>query len=239
MRTPRRYGTVLGLGILVGLPGCLRTAPITARARDFSAKAAPTLVEERGVYELVEATHARRVNLDRIASYDTTSILAPAPATLFAGEADMKARKQVLELLRHYVEALAAVSANERAEKSAAKDKDDKAQGASGVAAEVKKNLPALSSKQKAIVSDADVSAAATAIDVIGALVIEHKRARELPEILAAADGPVKTLCELLRKDIGDPQMGGLRYVLRTDFEALESSEDAAIRNHPEGYSYP
>ncbi len=222
-----------GIFLLLALTGC--ALPVVQRVGEFSSKAAPTIVDERGVYELVEATHARRLRIERIANYETTSMLAPVPETRFGGEADIRARVQVLDLLQAYIDGLADVSGN------GARDKVDKASRSAAIqiGTSIKNDLPALTRSSTSPVTDTEVSAAGRAIDGLGTLLLERRRSRELPAILEQGDGPVSTLCELLRKDLGDPQTSGLRHMLRTDFEAIETAEDAAIRDHPKAYSYP
>jgi hypothetical protein len=275
--------------VAVGLSGCYGT--IARRTGEFSQKAAPALVETRGVYTLVESTHARRKRAEAIAAYDTTAFNAVDLAGQFGSDADLKARTAVIELLQRYLDALAEVSGDKalagmdspsedagKAVTSLAK-KDlpalvasaDKARagasagtgsvGTSGAASAGSGTTPSTSSgptnsgsatttatttsgsasskTNTASASGSTDSGPALAIDAIGHVIVERKRAKALPGILAAADGPVKTLCELLRADIGDPHTGGLRYVLRMDYEGLETAEDAAIRDHPKDYSYP
>jgi hypothetical protein len=227
-------------------------------------KAAPALVEARGVYSLVEAVHARRRREEAIAEYDTTAFDKVRLGARFGSERDLKARTAVIELLQKYVVALGEES-GEKPLKDLDKPSEDAAKALTSIA---KNDLPGLVDSAAAVPAatttitqgnvsttittsatpaNAVVSAAASvsagdatkAIDAIGRVLVERRRARELPGILESAEEPVKTLCDLLRRDIGDPETGGLRYVLRVDYEGLESAEDGAIRQHLGEYRYP
>ncbi len=244
------------------LTGCYGT--IAKRTEDFSVKAAPALVQARGVYTLVEATHARRKREEAIASYDSTAFDKVKLEARFGSERDLKARTAVIDLLQKYVVALGDESGGKPISDVDAPSKD----AARALTTVAKNNLHALvtaaaatpsasatgtatsptasttttSTTTNPILSGvASVSAddATRAVDVIGRLLIERKRAKALPGILESAEAPVRTLCDLLRRDIGDPETGGLRFVLRTDYEGIESAEDAAIRDHPQDYRYP
>jgi hypothetical protein len=231
-------------------------------------------VETRGVYTLVEATHARRRRVEAIARYDSESFM-DARARLKAGSEfgtpeDQAARIAVVNLLQGYLDALAEVSGDKAMTGAEASSAD----AGKSLTTLAKKDLPALmsgppkaagttttttispggtistttttagsaagaASSAGSAGSSASGGDAALAIDAIGHVIAERKRAKALPGILESAEGPVQTLCELLRSDIGAPEPGVLRVVLQTDYEALESAEDAAIRDHPKDYSYP
>ena len=261
--------TVLaGAATVASLTGCYGT--IARRTEDFSVKAAPALVEARGVYSLVEATHARRKREEAIALYDTTAFDKVKLEARFGSERDLKARTAVIDLLQKYVVALGDESGGKPLSTVDAPSKD----AATALTAVAKKDLsmllesstPAPSTAATASTTGATaapptttttttttteanpiVSGAASvgaddatkAIDAIGRVLVERERARALPRILENAEAPVRTLCDLLRRDIGDPQTSGLRYLLRIDYEGIETAEDAAIRDHPADYRYP
>jgi hypothetical protein len=255
----RGPASLAALLLVAPLTGCYGT--IAKRTEDFSVKAAPALVETRGVYSLVEATHARRKREDAIASYDSKAFDTVKLEARFGSERDLKARTAILDLLQKYLVALGDESGGKPLADVDAPSKD----AAKAITTLAKNDLPALVSAPTAApsatatvsttggvtttttttttaatetnpivsgVTSVSAGDAAEAIDVIGRVLIERKRAKALPGILESAEVPVRTLCDLLRRDIGDPQTGGLRYVLRTDYEGIETAEDAAIRDH-------
>ncbi len=218
---------------LVLLPGC--TAPVVKRAVEFSAAAAPALTETREAYARVQSVHGDTVLAQRIDVFDSTSILKTPPPAGFGSAADLQVRADVLNLLGSYVSTLAEVSGEKP---GAALDAGSSAAaGALGKLATA--SLPLIAASSTASVSDSETSSAAKAIDTLSHIAMERKRGRALPGILAQADGPVQTLCALLAKDFGSPGIGGLRDLVQVDYRNRLAHEDAAIRDHKDGYSYP
>ncbi len=264
--SPRLFAVLAPLSFCAALTGCYGT--IAKRTADFSDKAAPALVETRAAYALVETTHARRGRVNAIAAYETTSFDQVALHASFGRPPDLQARMDVLDLLHRYIQSLADVSGDQAfsgidaASKDAAEATTAIAMrdlpalvGATSTSTETVSTssatpgssaAPKVSVTQEKITtpvlargSAGDSGPAALAIAALGRVIVERKRARALPGILESADPAVTTLCELLRRDFGDPETSGLRKVLRIDYEGIETAEDAAIRDHPDGYSYP
>lgn len=237
MQRGRKLAACLFVFFTFAAAGC--TAPVVTRTTGFAKAAAPALVETGDAYALVQTVHAGTVMAERVAAWDTTSIRKPPPSGAFGTPEDLKVRSDVLKLLGTYVTLLAEVSGDTQAK---AADTASKA-SAAALGQLATDGLPLLANGSTATVSPSDTtsdtSGAATAIDALSRMVMERHRRRALPGILRQADGPVQTLCSLLERDFGASPATGLRHVVRTDYEAWLGEEDAAIRDHLSGYSYP
>ena len=218
---------------ILTITGC--TAPLVKHVAAFSTAAAPALTEMSNAYAAVQTVHAGAVLAQRVDSFDRTSLLKPAPPGTFGAPEDLKVRQEVLALLANYVNTLAEVSGIKAA---TAADANSRA-GATALSKLANDGLPQLTTSTSATTSASDTSGAAKAIDALSRIAMERHRRRALPGILRKSDGPVQTICALIEKDFGDPETGGLRKVVRTDYGDWLAHEDAAIRDHPNGYTYP
>jgi hypothetical protein len=109
---------------------------------------------------------------------------------------DLQVRLDVLTALQQYASTLSEVSSDSKLQEF---DANTKALGTA---------LQKITSEQpfKDLVSKAsfDANIATTAVNAIGRWFIEKKRQKELPQLIAQMQEPVKRVAELLKADIGD-----------------------------------
>jgi len=213
----RSLRTALALVLCTLLGGCA-LSPLAKRTASFSATAAAAATDSANAYQVVEDRYYQAQVSALVISFDETGFDRTAIKPFMAPK-DMQARTDILNGLQGYAELLAEVSGDQPM-----RDVDTQSK--------------ALSSSLKALSADdlnswappGDIDLAVKALNVLAKVLMEHKRSRELPEILGQMREPIQTICELLQKDIGDPKNSGLRNQLSNSYADIIRKQQQYIR---------
>jgi len=193
------------------LAGCT-LSPLSQRATTFSTAACSTILQVRNGYQVVEQSYFDAQAAHLVATFDKQGF-DPSKIQPFMRPADMKVRNQLLAGLQQYATLLAEVSGDEPIDEL---DKQSQALGTQLQALSTDANLTALAKN-----TTVDAGLVATAVDALGRVLIERKRAKELPAVLERMQKPIDQICRLLEEDIGDPEKSGLRNQLSNDYDEL------------------
>jgi hypothetical protein len=219
MERRRLIGWCSAVCVLTTVSGCT-LSPLGKRATAFSTAASATTLQVKNGYQVVEQSYYD-VQVDNLVKVFDTQGFETKNVQPFLTAEDMKARTQLLTGLQQYATLLAAVSGNEAV---TALDKQSESVG---------KDLASLSKDSgfKSIAKNSTIEGgvAAAAVDALGRELMARKTAKELPAILDEMQKPIDQICQLLEEDIGDPQSGGLRNQLKTDYDQLIADQRAFI----------
>ena len=218
------YKVVALIG-LASFSGC-SISPMSKRTAAFSTAAVATTQKTTQAYQLVEKSYHDSQVAALVDGFDQDGF-HPEQMQPFISAGDMKVRTVVLEGLTKYAETLALVSS------------DQPMTTLDTQAAAFGKSLQALSKNgeikplaKSANISDTELNVVTTAVDALGRALIENRRRKELPEILRQMKEPVNQICELLEKDIGDPEKSGLRNELKNNYQTLVRKQEQFIRHN-------
>ncbi len=202
---------VAALVLLSFLSGC-SLSPLAKRTADFSSAAAATSIDTASAYQIVERAHYDTEVATLVANYDTDGF-HPEKIKPFLKPEDQETRTRILNGLTQYAETLAEVSGDQPLA-----DVDKQAAVLGNSLKDLSKS-GALAPLAKS--ADTELNIAAAALDALGRALIEHRRDRKLPDILKQMKDPIQQICDLLWKDIGDPEKSGLRNQLKNDYATL------------------
>jgi hypothetical protein len=220
----RLLRAALAVHLCLLLSGCA-LSPLARRTASFSSAAAAASNDSANAYQVVEGAYYRAQVSALVVAFDKTGFDRTAIQP-FMPEADMQARTDILNALHSYAELLAQVSGNQPIE-----DLDKQTQV-------LATSLNGLSKDQlSSWVSPQQVDLAVTALNALGRVLIERKRKRELPGILAEMKGPIENICDLLEKDIGDREHSGLRNQLSNSYSQLIRKQQQYIRDNEKSMS--
>lgn len=212
-----RCGAAFFLLLLVN--GC-SISPLSQRATAFSSAATATTLKVQSAYQLVEQSYADAQMASLVNNFDTKGFNA-SQIHSFMPSAAMQARTQMIAGLQQYATLLAEVSGNQPV---TTLDKQSEAVGNSLQKLSTSTGLNSVAKN-----ANTEIGIASTAVDALGRMLIEHKIAKNLPEILAQMQKPVDEICLLLEDDIGTPEGGGLRNQLKVDYDSLLAEQRTYI----------
>jgi hypothetical protein len=204
-------------GCLLGFCGCA-FSPLAKRSGTFGNAASKVVRDASGAYDTVQrATYDANVSslvldFDR-SGFDRNKIKPFIPAR------DLQVRRQLLQGLQQYADDLADASSDH-----AFASVDEQSQALS-------KELTNLSSNAdlKRIApwaNETEAKGLATAVDTLAKVLVERKRRKELPGIIAKMQPVLEQICRLIDEDIGEkPIQGqaghGLRGQLWIEYDDL------------------
>ena len=210
-------------GLLATFSGCASPslAPLPSRTAAFSTAATAAAIRTTNAYQLINQVHADAQMATLVAQYDRTPFDA-GKITQFLPEKDLAVRTEVLNGIMQYATLLAEVSGDQPIS-------DLEAQAvATGIALQ---NLQQDDFKGFKI-NDTDRTLAVNAVTAIGGVLIQHARARALPEILDKMNQPIQQICNILVNDIGVVGKAGLADALHTDYGTQIAAEQNFITDN-------
>ena len=212
-----RCGATLSLVLLIS--GC-GIAPLSRRATAFSTAATAVALKMQNAYQRIDQSYTDAQMASLVNTFDTQGF-NPSRIHPFMPEAAMQARTQMIAGLQQYATLLAEVSGNQPV---TALDTQSEALGKSLQTLSTSTGIGTLATN-----AHQDAALASTAVDALGRILIRHKTAKELPEILTRMQKPVDVICQLLQDDIGTPEGSGLRNQLKLDYDSLIAEQRTYI----------
>ena len=210
---------------LIGLAsfnGC-SVSPMSKRTAAFSTAAVATTQKTTKAYELVEGSYHDSQVAALVDAYEQDGF-HPEKIQPFLSAEDMKVRTRVLEGLTKYAETLAEISSDQPL-----KTLDVQAAAFGKSLQTLSRNGEIKPLAKSAHISDTELNIVTTAVDALGRALIENRRRKDLPEVLQQMKEPVNQICELLEKDIGDPEKSGLRNELKNNYQTLIRKQEQFI----------
>jgi hypothetical protein len=217
----------------IALCGCL-SSPLAKRSASFGNAASLVIRDSSTAYDAVERTTYNANVSSLVLDFDDSGFdrnkIKP-----FLSPNDLEARQVVLRGLQSYSEDLAQVAGDQA---FAPLDAQAKALSQQIVTltsnGELKKFAPN--------VSEDEAKGLATAADTLAKVLIERKRKRELPKIIAKMQPVLERLCNLLDQDLGaKPTNGkgghGLRDQLWNEYDTLIDNQTDYIQNNKDRLS--
>jgi hypothetical protein len=211
-----RLGAFLSL-LLFG--GC-SISPLTQRTTAFSTAAIAAALNVQNAYQLIEQSYRDAQTARLVNNFDTKGFNRSDIQSFMPSQA-MQARMQLVSGLQQYATLLAEVSGDEPV---TALDQQSEALGKSLQELSNDAGLAPITKN-----ANTDTGIASAAVDALGRMLIEHKTAKELPEILTRMQKPVDEICQLLEDDIGSPEGSGLRNQLKVNYDALIAEQRTYI----------
>jgi hypothetical protein len=150
----------------------------------------------------------------------------------FIPEHDLEIRQQVLQGLQKYSDDLA-----DTASDHAFASVDDQSQALSRELTALGTNAYLKNIAPNVTVNDSEAKGLATAIDTLARVLIERKRRKELPKIIAKMQPVLEQICHLLDEDIGNKPVNGqggngLRGQLWDEYDTMIVNQIVYIRNN-------
>jgi hypothetical protein len=217
---------ILGVAWLVLTAAC-SVSLISRKVAVFSPTAVTVAQQVSNAFETVERSYYDTQASSLVLNYDTQGFHLEAIKPFLAGE-DLKVRQTLIQSLQIYAQTLADVAGNKPIETL-----EDQARSfgnsLSGLAQNdtLKKFAPAI--------SDDKLNIATTAVATLGRWLIDRKRSKELPKIIADMSKPIAQIADLLIEDIGmAPDANGhggrgLRNQLWIQYDKLLENQDGFI----------
>lgn len=223
------YEVVALIG-LASLTGC-SISPMSKRTAAFSTAAVATTQKTTKAYQLVEQSYHDSQVAAMVDAYEQDGF-HPEQIQPFISTEDMKVRTRVLEGLTKYAETLAEISGDQ-----SLKTMDVQAAAFGKSLQTLSKNDELKPLAKSAHISATELNIATTAVDALGRALIENRRRKDLPEVLRQMKEPVNQICELLEKDIGDPEKSGLRNELKNNYQTLIRKQQQFIDHNKQQMS--
>ena len=211
---------VASMALAVVLSGCA-LSPLAARSAAFSTAATAAATQTENAYQLVNQTYADAQMATLVATYDTTAFDADQ-FTPFLPAKDLAVRTQGLDSLKPNATLLAEVSGNQPVS-------DLETQASAAGSALVKLQQDDFKGFK---ITTTEQNLAVTAVTAIGNVLIEHDRARQLPQILEKMNKPIQDICAILESDIGTVGKPGLASELHLDYDNQIAAQQKFIRDH-------
>ncbi len=219
---PQRFTRFLALLLpAVLLTGC-SLSPLARDSARFGSTASLVLRSSSDAYDTVERVTYQQQVSTLVLDFDRKGFHRETIKPFLPPE-DLAARQTVLAGLQSYADSLVSVSSD-----ATFAPVDSAAQALSG-------HLQTLGSSavlQRIAPGDHSTAAmgAATAVDLLGKILIDRKRRRDLPHILHEMQPVLDTLCPLLQQDIGAPPHSpggghGLRDQLWNQYDNLIANQ--------------
>jgi hypothetical protein len=209
----------LALGILA-LNGCA-LSPLASRTASFSTAANKTIAQTSNAYDAVNQIYFDAEAETLVATFDTAGF-HPDKIKPFIPAKDLEVRTKVLMSLKQYADLLAEIAGDKPIA-----DMETKAKAVSdsvkGLQADDLNGLK---------ITDTEREAGVTALATLGAVLIEHQRARALPGILAKANPPIQTICAIFEKDIGTATTPGLINELKNSYSQIIDAREKFIQDN-------
>src|SRR6266536_52662 len=210
---------------LASLTGC-SISPMSKRTAAFSTAAVATTQKTTKAYQLVEQSYHDAQVAALVVGYDQDGF-HPDRIQPFISTEDMKVRTRVLEGLTTYAETLAEISSDQPL-----KTLDTQAAAFGKSLQTISRNGEIKPLAKSAHISDTELNIVTTAVDALGRALIENRRRKDLPQVLRQMKEPVNQICELLEKDIGDPEKSGLRNELKNNYQKLVRKQEQFIQHN-------
>lgn len=224
-----QYISGIAFASVLGITGCsLSLSPLSRRSSAFGNIASVAVRDTSTAYQTVEdATYQAEVS-SLVLNFDREGFRREKIQPFLPAQ-DLDIRLTLLHGLQEYADQLAS-TAGEKA--FAPLDQQTAALAQSLTTLSTNDALRKLAPEA----SDSEVKGIATAVDVLGRVLIERKRRQELPHIIRQMQPPLEQLSILLIRDIGTPpndgQPGsGLRNVLWRRYETLISNQEDFVVN--------
>ena len=231
MRFYSKRSTAAALAISsLMLTGCsLTLSPLAQRSASFGNAASGVVKDSSIAYDTVERTTYNASVSSLVLDFDTAGFDRERVKP-FLSQHDLAARQTVLNGLRAYADDLAQVAGDQ-----AFAPVDQQMATLSG-------NLETLAAnteiqKLAPTASDAEAKGLAVAVDTLAKVLIERKRRKELPHILAAMQPVLERLCLLLEQDLGSRPVdgkggSGLRDQLWNEYDNLIDNQTDYISDN-------
>ena len=212
------------------LTGCsLSLSPLSKRSAAFGNSAALAVKNSSDAYQKVESTRYQAQVATLVLNFDRDGFDA-SKITPFLTPHDLEVRQTILKGLGDYADQLADVAGGKAFD------------SLNTQSAALSNSLSTLSKndelqKLAPASSDSEVKGLATAINVLGRVLIERKRRKELPRIISEMQPVLDQITALLIADIGDrPHDGkagrGLRAQLWRQYDSLIGAQEDFIANN-------
>jgi len=216
----RSFSAATLFGLVAALSGCA-ISPLADRTAAFSTAATAAVTQTSNAYQLVNQAYFDAQVSTLVATYDTTGFDAKKIKP-YLPEKDLQVRTKVLTGLQEYATLLAEVSGNQPIA-------DLETQATAAGDSLVKLQQDDFKSFK---ISSTEQNIAVTAVAAIGAVLIEHERARALPGILDKMNKPIQEICAILENDIGDEDKPGLAHALHLDYDDQIAAQQKFIRDN-------
>lgn len=224
-----KHLSAIALFGVVGLSGCsLSLAPLSRRSAAFGNTASVVVRDTSTAYQTVEDTTYQAEVSTLVLNFDREGFKR-ANIKPFLPPADLQIRLILLRGLQEYADQLASMAG----EKAFAPLDQQTAALAQSLSALSKNDAL---QKLAPNASDAEIKGFATAVDLLGRVLIERKRRQQLPRIIQQMQPTLAQLSELLIRDLGSLPQGdqpgsGLRDVLSRRYDTLISNQEDFIAN--------
>lgn len=216
-----RLAAAAALLLCAGLIGGCAMNPLANRAAAFSTAATAAATQTLNAYDQVNHAYSDGQMAVLVANYDRKGFdqdkLHP-----FLPEKDLAVRRKVLNGLKDYAALLAEISGDKPVAEFEAQ---------AAASADALRRLDSNSIKVLKV-SDEQRNLAVTAVTAMGAILIEHQRAKALPAILEKMNGPIQNICSILRDDIGTLDSAGLADAVHRSFDRQIEAQKDFIDQH-------
>jgi hypothetical protein len=221
---------VLSLLVLaaISLTGCA-FSPLAKRSAAFGNAASAVVRNTSTGYDTIQRTtidvgvSSLVLDFDK-SGFDRDKIKPCIP------EHDLEIRQQVLQGLQKYSDDLA-----DTASDHAFASIDDQSQALSKQLTALSTNADLKKIAPNVTVNDSEAKGLSTAIDTLARVLVERKRRKELPKIIAKMQPVLEQICHLLDEDIGNKPVNGqggngLRGQLWDEYDAMIVNQITYIR---------
>ncbi len=225
----QKHPALIALGCIVATTGCsLSLSPLSRRSTGFGNTASIAVRDTAMAYQTVEDTTYQAQVSSLVLNFDRDGFVRKKIKPFLPSQ-DLQIRLTLLQGLQEYAEQLASTG-SEKAFIPLDQQTAGFAQSLSTLSSNdaLRKLAPAA--------SDTEIKGFATAVDLLGRVLIERKRRKELPQIIREMQPALEQLSTLLIHDLGTlPQGGhpgsGLRDALWRKYDDLISNQEDFISN--------
>lgn len=217
------------------LAGACSVSLISRKVAIFSPMAVTVTQQVSNAFDTVERSYYDAQVSTLVLNYDTHGFHPEVIKPFLTGE-DLKVRQTLLQSLQVYAQTLADVAGNKPIEtlEDQARSFGDSLNGFAKNDT-LKKFAPTI--------SDDEINIATTAVATLGRWLIDRKRSKELPKIIADMSAPITQIANLLIEDIGmapdsEGHGGrGLRNQLWIQYDKLLENQDGFILHNKNNMS--
>lgn len=218
---------IAGLSLLSG--GCA-VSPLANRASAFGAAASLISKDASSAYDTVETTAYNAQVSSLVLDFDAKGFDPDKIKPFLSGD-DLQARLVLLSALQRYATLLQDVAGTGPV--------DQLNTEVNGFGQQLKSLTANPALKKIAVdVNDSEIKGLTTAMDVVGQLLIERKRQKDLPPILVDMQVVIDRICAVLSADLGKPPDSngiggrGLRNQLWIEYDQLIENQKVYITSN-------
>lgn len=228
-QTLTKHTALIALSCVVVTTGCsLSLSPLSKRSAAFGNTASIVVRDTSMAYQTVQDTTYQAQVSSLVLNFDREGFVRKRIKPFLPSQ-DLEIRLTLLQGLQEYADQLASTSS----EKAFAPLDQQTAELAQGL-----RTLSSNDALQKLApaASDTEIKGFATAVDLLGRVLIERKRRKELPHIIREMQPALEQLSALLIHDLGTPPQdgqpgSGLRDALWRKYDDLISNQEDFISN--------